>query len=185
MSRIPSVSFLRFTPGPWRARARACTDDALHCLTRVLPSLQPFNFGRLGRIGEETHHVDQTLIFTSGTAKAIVNGEERNVGAGDIVIVPVSRQKQSTARQPSAKRVAQSHSLKALDRSWTDDFLLYDCGQAGCKHNFIVTSGTPLILFTSYAPAEHNEKTVHKTKEEGDELEDAGKDEPPSWAKKD
>jgi len=96
-----------------------------------------------GEIGEETHHVDQTLIFTSGTAKAIVNGEEKSVGAGDIVIVP-----------------------------------------AGCKHNFIVTSGTPLILFTSYAPAEHNPKSVHKTKEEGDELEDAGKDEPPEWATK-
>lgn len=45
----------------------------------------------------------------------------------------------------------------------------------GCKHNFIVTSGTPLVLFTVYAPAEHNEKTIHKTKEEGDEMEEAGK----------
>jgi mannose-6-phosphate isomerase-like protein (cupin superfamily) len=70
-----------------------------------------------------------------------VNGEEKNVGAGDIVIVP-----------------------------------------AGCEHNFIVTSQTPLVLFTVYSPAEHYEKTVHKTKDEGEELEDAGKDEPPKWA---
>ncbi|KAK9899050.1 RmlC-like cupin [Cystobasidium minutum MCA 4210] len=96
-----------------------------------------------GEIGEEIHTVDQVLTFTSGSCKAIVNGEEREVGAGDIVIVP-----------------------------------------AGCKHNFIVTSGTPLVLFTVYAPAEHNEKTVHKTKEEGDKLEEEGKDEPPAWAKK-
>ena len=48
-------------------------------------------------------------------------------------------------------------------------------GIIGCKHNFITTSGTPLVLFTVYAPAEHNEKTIHKTKEEGDELEEAGK----------
>jgi hypothetical protein len=40
-------------------------------------------------------------------------------------------------------------------------------------------------LFTVYAPAEHAETTVHKTKEEGDELEDAGKDEAPEWASKD
>ena len=36
----------------------------------------------------ETHSVDQTLIFTGGRAKAIVNGEEREVGAGDVVVVP-------------------------------------------------------------------------------------------------
>jgi hypothetical protein len=39
-------------------------------------------------------------------------------------------------------------------------------------------------LFTVYAPAEHAETTVHKTKEEGDELEEAGKDEAPEWATK-
>lgn len=39
-----------------------------------------------------------------------------------------------------------------------------------------------MCLFTVYAPAEHNENSVHKTKEEGDKLEDDGKDEPPSWA---
>ncbi|CAD6581327.1 MAG: hypothetical protein CYPHOPRED_001547 [Cyphobasidiales sp. Tagirdzhanova-0007] len=94
-----------------------------------------------GEIGEEVHHVDQTLMFTSGTARAIVSGEEREVGAGDIVIVP-----------------------------------------AGCKHNFVTTSKTPLILFTVYAPAEHYHKTEHKTKDQGDKLEEDGKDEPPAWA---
>lgn len=49
----------------------------------------------------------------------------------------------------------------------------------------INTGPTPLCLFTVYAPAEHAETTVHKTKEEGDELEEAGKDEAPDWAKKD
>ena len=41
-----------------------------------------------GDIGEEVHHVDQHLIFTSGICKAIVAGEEREVKAGDMVIVP-------------------------------------------------------------------------------------------------
>ncbi|KAL7010326.1 hypothetical protein EMMF5_000349 [Cystobasidiomycetes sp. EMM_F5] len=96
-----------------------------------------------GEIGEEVHTVDQTLIFTSGTAKAIISGEERDVGAGDVVVVP-----------------------------------------AGCKHNFITTSDTPLVLITVYAPAEHNEKTIHKSLDEGEKLEDEGKDEPPEWSQK-
>ncbi|WVR03207.1 hypothetical protein IAU60_000198 [Kwoniella sp. DSM 27419] len=96
-----------------------------------------------GEIGEEVHHVDQHLIFTSGQAKAIVAGEEKEIKAGDLVIVP-----------------------------------------QGTKHNFINTGPNPLSLFTVYAPPEHNEKSVHQTKEEGDELEEAGKDEPPEWADK-
>ncbi|ORY30781.1 RmlC-like cupin domain-containing protein [Naematelia encephala] len=97
-----------------------------------------------GEIGEEVHTVDQHLIFTSGLCKAVVAGEERDVKAGDMVIVP-----------------------------------------QGTKHNFINTGPTPLCLFTVYAPAEHAETTVHKTKEEGDEAEEAGKDEAPEWAQKD
>ena len=41
-----------------------------------------------GEIGEEVHEVDQHLIFTSGQCKAIVAGEEADVKAGDMVIVP-------------------------------------------------------------------------------------------------
>ena len=41
-----------------------------------------------------------------------------------------------------------------------------------------------MALYTVYAPAEHAPTTKAKTKEEGDELEDAGKDEPPKWASK-
>ena len=40
-------------------------------------------------IGAETHEgIDQILAFVSGTARAIVGGEERTVGAGDVVVVP-------------------------------------------------------------------------------------------------
>jgi len=41
-----------------------------------------------GEIGEETHTVDQHLVFTSGMGKAVVAGEEQDVKAGDLVIVP-------------------------------------------------------------------------------------------------
>ncbi|MCJ1472559.1 hypothetical protein MMC13_001208 [Lambiella insularis] len=96
-----------------------------------------------GDIGEEIHTVDQALTFTSGKAKATVGGEEKDVEAGDLVVVP-----------------------------------------AGTKHQFVNSGPTPLILYTIYSPAEHKATSVHKTKEEGDELEEAGKDEPPEWSQK-
>ena len=51
---------------------------------------------------------------------------------------------------------------------------------AGKKHNFLNTGVNPLVLYTVYGPAEHADKAVHKTKEEADALEEAGKDEPPT-----
>ena len=53
---------------------------------------------------------------------------------------------------------------------------------AGTQHQFVTVGDKPLELVTIYAPAEHDPKTVHKTKEEGDKEEDAGKDEAPEWA---
>jgi mannose-6-phosphate isomerase-like protein (cupin superfamily) len=51
---------------------------------------------------------------------------------------------------------------------------------AGRKHNFVNTGPNPLVLYTVYAPPEHADGAVHRTKEEGDAMEEAGKDEPPS-----
>ncbi|OCH88095.1 RmlC-like cupin [Obba rivulosa] len=53
---------------------------------------------------------------------------------------------------------------------------------AGTLHNFKNTGSTPLIVSTVYAPAEHKADTVHSTREEGERLEEEGKDEPPEWA---
>jgi mannose-6-phosphate isomerase-like protein (cupin superfamily) len=50
---------------------------------------------------------------------------------------------------------------------------------AGTKHNFVNTGPNPLVLYTVYGPPEHAAKAVHKTKEEADEAEESGKDEPP------
>ena len=44
-----------------------------------------------GEIGEEVHEVDQILTFVSGTAKAVVSGQERKVAQGDLVVVPAGR----------------------------------------------------------------------------------------------
>ena len=51
---------------------------------------------------------------------------------------------------------------------------------AGKKHNFVNTGANPLILYTVYGPPEHADGAVHKTKEEADEAEEQGKDEPPT-----
>ena len=41
-----------------------------------------------GEIGEETHeHVEQTLFFLSGSGKAVLDGNENPITAGDVVVV--------------------------------------------------------------------------------------------------
>ena len=44
---------------------------------------------------------------------------------------------------------------------------------AGTRHNFKNTGGEPLRLWTVYAPPEHAPGTVHRTKAEADEAEEA------------
>jgi mannose-6-phosphate isomerase-like protein (cupin superfamily) len=39
-------------------------------------------------IGTEIHHVDQILVFAQGSGKAILNGEEHSLNAGDLFVVP-------------------------------------------------------------------------------------------------
>lgn len=96
-----------------------------------------------GDIGDEVHTVDQALTFTQGVGRATVGGEDQDVKAGDLVVVP-----------------------------------------AGTQHQFVNTGDTELILYTIYSPAEHKPTTVHSSKEEGDRLEDEGKDEAPEWARR-
>jgi mannose-6-phosphate isomerase-like protein (cupin superfamily) len=41
-----------------------------------------------GEIGEEVHpNVEQTLFFLSGSGKAVIDGEETEVSAGDVAVV--------------------------------------------------------------------------------------------------
>jgi mannose-6-phosphate isomerase-like protein (cupin superfamily) len=51
---------------------------------------------------------------------------------------------------------------------------------AGKQHNFLNEGPNPLVLYTVYGPPDHADGAVHKTKEEADALEEAGKDEPPT-----
>ena len=51
---------------------------------------------------------------------------------------------------------------------------------AGTKHNFTNEGPNPLVLYTVYGPPEHADGAVHQTKEEADEAEESGEDEPPA-----
>ena len=88
----------------------------------VLMSLKPNE-----EIGMEVHdNIDQFFRFEKGNGKVIIEGEEMEVGDGDVVVIP-----------------------------------------AGSQHNIINTSSdADLKLYTIYAPPNHPEGTVHKTKEE-------------------
>lgn len=49
----------------------------------VLMSVEPGD-----EIGEETHDVDQVLVFVAGTGEGILNGERMGVSANHLVVVP-------------------------------------------------------------------------------------------------
>lgn len=51
---------------------------------------------------------------------------------------------------------------------------------AGTRHNFVNTGPNPLVLYTVYGPPEHADGAVHRTKEEAEALEEAGRDQPPT-----
>jgi mannose-6-phosphate isomerase-like protein (cupin superfamily) len=51
---------------------------------------------------------------------------------------------------------------------------------AGTRHNFINAGPNPLVLYTVYGPPEHADGAVHRTKEEAEAAEEAGKDRPPN-----
>ncbi len=93
-----------------------------------------------GEIGVETHDEnDQILSFVSGLGTAVVDGETKEVGPGDVVVVP-----------------------------------------AGTEHNFLNAGPNPLVLYTVYGPPDHADGAVHSTKQEADEAEESGRDEPPT-----
>ncbi len=51
---------------------------------------------------------------------------------------------------------------------------------AGTEHNFLNAGPNPLVLYTVYGPPDHADGAVHSTKQEADEAEESGRDEPPT-----
>ncbi len=87
----------------------------------VLMSIKPGD-----DIGEETHDgIDQILSFVAGSGEAVIEGENRLIAAGSVVVVP-----------------------------------------AGTKHNFINKGDESLKLYTVYTPPDHEDGTIHRTKQD-------------------
>lgn len=79
-----------------------------------------------GEIGEEIHHVDQNLVFTSGTAKAIVGGEEKEIKAADLVIVPQgTKHNCERISAPTMKNETNHHCQSSIQALPLFVFLLY------------------------------------------------------------
>ena len=79
-------------------------------------------------IGEEVHQLDQFIRIEAGEGKSVLDGTERALSQGSVVIIP-----------------------------------------SGTRHNIINTSAhDPLKLYTVYAPPNHKDGTVHKTKAEAE-----------------
>lgn len=55
---------------------------------------------------------------------------------------------------------------------------------AGTRHQFLNVGDVPLEVVTIYSPAEHDPRTVHETKAEGDAQEEGGEDEAPQWSQR-
>ncbi|KAF2727815.1 hypothetical protein EJ04DRAFT_529126 [Polyplosphaeria fusca] len=82
-----------------------------------------------------------------------------------------------TSGEGQATVAGKNHSVKAGDVVVVP---------AGTQHQFVAKGDgdQPLELVTIYSPAEHNVKTVHKNKAQGDEEEETGIDEAPKWSQK-
>lgn len=91
----------------------------------VLMSLLPGE-----EIGDEVHDLDQIICIIKGNGKAVLDGVETEIAAGDVVNVA-----------------------------------------EGAKHNIINGTGEAMKLITIYAPPEHPDGTIHKTKAEADAAE--------------
>lgn len=88
-----------------------------------------------GDIGLESHpHVEQLIFIASGQGKAIVNGVETPLAAGDVLVAT-----------PNA------------------------------RHNVVNTGSVPLHIYTVYAPPNHIDGRVHRSKAdaENDKADDA------------
>ena len=118
---------------------------------------QSADFRRVLWTGEHT----QLVIMTIPPGGEIGEEEPRRERPD-----PVVRQ-----RHREGRRVRQEKKVKA------GDIVVVPAGK---KHNFVNEGPNPLVLYTVYGPPDHADGAVHKTKEQADALEEAGKDEPPS-----
>lgn len=66
----------------------------------VVMSIEPGD-----EIGEETHEVDQVLVFVEGSGEAVLSGETTPVGEGSLVIVPAGTRHNFISKGPGALKL--------------------------------------------------------------------------------
>jgi mannose-6-phosphate isomerase-like protein (cupin superfamily) len=64
------------------------TDFRREILTEQYSQLVVMSIEPGDEIGEETHDVDQILVFVAGTGEAVLDGERSSVGVNRMVVVP-------------------------------------------------------------------------------------------------
>lgn len=126
--------------------------------------------GWVGNIEEATlgNTNFRTVLFTGGsmqlTVMSLEPGEEIGVEMHDHrdQFLRVERGSATVTLGPSEEQVTETHRLE-------DDWVVVVPG--GTWHNVVNDGDVPLKLYSIYAPPEHPDKTVHRTKAEADAAE--------------
>jgi mannose-6-phosphate isomerase-like protein (cupin superfamily) len=126
--------------------------------------------GWVGNIEEATlsNTTFRTVLFTGSTMQLTVMhlepGEEIGVEMHDHLdqFLRVESGKAKVTLGPSKDEVGEVHQLE-------DDWSVIVPG--GTWHNVVNTGDAPLKLYSLYAPPEHPDRTVHKTKADADAAE--------------
>jgi mannose-6-phosphate isomerase-like protein (cupin superfamily) len=126
--------------------------------------------GWVGNIEEATLNNTnfRTVLFTGSTMQLTVMhlepGEEIGVEMHDHLdqFLRVESGKATVTLGPSKGEVSEVHQLE-------DDWIVIVPG--GTWHNVVNAGDAPLKLYSLYAPPEHPDRTVHKTKADADAAE--------------
>jgi mannose-6-phosphate isomerase-like protein (cupin superfamily) len=126
--------------------------------------------GWVGNIEEATlgNTNFRTVLFTGGamqlTVMSLLPGEEIGVEMHDHLdqFLRVESGQATVTLGPSKDEVSETHQLE-------DDWVVIVPG--GTWHNVINRGDAPLKLYSIYAPPEHPDATVHRTKADADAAE--------------
>lgn len=137
--------------------------------------------------------MDQHLYFVSGNAQAVTDGKvsrEEPWSSAQVQYCPTENEYQPwRPRHYSCGDVAQrERSFGIIEHVLTHRSVhQHRTDATHCIHGKPMNLPRCHLLMKDlqvYAPAEHKANTVHDSLEQGEKLEDEGKDEAPAWAKK-
>ncbi len=121
--------------------------------------------GYIGNIEKETLENEnfRKVLYTAGESQLVV----MSLKPGEDIGEEVHEDTDQFLRVEEGEGVAV---LDGVESKIADNYAVVV--PAGTKHNILNTSADrPLKLYTIYSPANHPDKTVHKTKKEAEEYE--------------